>query len=189
MSAHFRHRRLVQRHVVVNADWVLSHRGQHSDVFMRYKEFAKEVGALGKDELVERTPDLMRILSDERMLRDAFDYLAANGGKAPGPDGMSYGDYSESDTWDLCRLLRDEIQDGSYEPGEERTRRVQKVSGKGFRRLTIQNVEDRIVQRVSVSILQPLFDPGFARWSFGFRPGRRPGMLWPWPNVSSLTGS
>jgi group II intron reverse transcriptase/maturase len=31
---------------------------------------------------------------------------------------------------------------------------------------------DRLIQQALLQVLQPIFDPGFSEWSYGFRPGR-----------------
>jgi len=38
--------------------------------------------------------------------------------------------------------------------------------------LGIPAVVDRLIQQAILQVLTPIFDPGFSRWSFGFRPGR-----------------
>ena len=44
-------------------------------------------------------------------------------------------------------------------------------SGGGVRRLGIPNVEDRIVERAVLGVLDPLIDPLLMPWSFGYRRG------------------
>jgi hypothetical protein len=51
--------------------------------------------------------------------------------------------------------------------------------------LVLQNIEDRVVQRAIVTILQPLLDPLFDERSFGFRPQR--GSLHALAHVERLT--
>ena len=58
----------------------------------------------------------------------------------------------------------------TYRPGPDRKVKIPKNSGKGTRTLKLQNVEDRIVQRAIVQVIQPFIDPGFAVTSFGYRP-------------------
>jgi hypothetical protein len=48
--------------------------------------------------------------------------------------------------------------------------RIPKGSGRGTRTLHIRNVQDRVVERSVVQVLQPFLDPGFAPFSFGYRP-------------------
>jgi len=65
------------------------------------------------------------------------------------------------DFWDLLRALSKAINDGTYRPGPDRTTRIAKSSRRGHRTLRLQNIEDRVVQRGIVQIIQPLLDPGF----------------------------
>ena len=41
-----------------------------------------------------------------------------------------------------------------------------------MRQLGIPTVLDRLIQQAMNQVLQPIFDPGFSEFSFGFRPGR-----------------
>src|SRR5207249_3057897 len=49
---------------------------------------------------------------------------------------------------------------------------ISKGPGRGGRPLVLSNVEDRVVERAVVSILQPLLDPQFDDRSFGYPPRR-----------------
>ena len=116
---------------------------------------------------------LMRYVADTRTLRRAFDHLSRKGGQAPGPDGRRYDDFHSTELWDLLKELRKEIRESRYEPGPERTITKSKGPGRGDRILTLQNIEDRVVQRATVEVIQPLLDPLFDSRSFGYRPRRR----------------
>ena len=72
--------------------------------------------------------------------------------------------------WALCRCLGRAIRAGAYRPGAERVRAISKGPGRGDRPITLQDVEDRVVQRAVVLIVQPLLDPFFNARSLGFRP-------------------
>jgi RNA-directed DNA polymerase len=45
-------------------------------------------------------------------------------------------------------------------------------AGGGRRPLGIPTVLDRVIQQALAQVLGPLFEPGFSRFSYGFRPGR-----------------
>jgi hypothetical protein len=81
------------------------------------------------------------------------------------------GRWAES-RWQLCRVLREDIRQGHYEPGQEHLCWIPKRSGNGKRPLIIQCIDDRVVQRATLMILQPLLDPRFDPRSFGFRPDK-----------------
>lgn len=42
----------------------------------------------------------------------------------------------------------------------------------GIRKLGIPTVIDRLIQQALNQILSPLFEKGFSKYSYGFRPGR-----------------
>jgi hypothetical protein len=109
-------------------------------------------------------------IADARTMRLAWDHLAFQGGQSPGPDGRRYTDYGSEEVWDLCKCLADAVRRGTYRPGPARIVEISKSSG-GTRPLALLNIADRVVQRATVSILQPLLDPLFDVRSFGFRPG------------------
>jgi hypothetical protein len=149
---------------------VSDHQGKPQDFLLRHRRHAKHVLLRGKEGLLEIAPHLLYRISDERTLSLAFDYLAAHGGQAPGPNGVHYSDFNTSQKWQLCRELRNEIRAGTYTTGAEYLRWIPKRSGKGKRPLIIQNIDARVVQRATVEIVQPLLDPRFDPRSFGFRP-------------------
>jgi retron-type reverse transcriptase len=159
---------------VVNAKWVIRHRGSANDFLPKYRRLAAQAVAEKRAGLRAIAPKLLWLIADQRTLFAAWQYLAANGGSAPGPDGYRYDDFSRTDVWHLCRNLRDEIRSGQYAVGPERVRRIRKASGRGWRPLVIQSIFDRVVQRAAVEIIQPLLDPLFDPLSFGYRPGRGP---------------
>jgi retron-type reverse transcriptase len=117
-------------------------------------------------------PHLFARAIDTRNLRVAWDYLAASGGQAPGPDGWSYADLDHHETWALLRQLHRALEGGSYGPGPERRIQIPKTSGRGHRTLRLQNIVDRVVQRAVLQVLEPVLDPRFVDNSFGFRPRR-----------------
>lgn len=118
-------------------------------------------------------PRLMRRLADARTLMAAAQDLLRRGRKAPGPNGLRLELLEKPELWSLCRALAQAVRNGTYRPGADRNVKIPKEGRQNeFRELTIQNAEDRVVARAAVLILQPLLEPGFFPFSFGFRPGR-----------------
>lgn len=158
---------LLQRGV----DPALLHAGDHRRLLEVHERHAALATSGHYPDLAPIGPLLMRRLADARTLRSAADDLRRSGGKAPGPNGNRLDDLGDDGLWSLCRSLAEAIRAGTYRPGPERRIQVPKEDG-GFRQLTLRNIEDRVVGRALVRILQPLLDPQFGPFSFGFRPRR-----------------
>lgn len=61
------------------------------------------------------------------------------------------------------------LREGRYYPMPARMFEMKKASG-GVRKLAILSVEDRIVQRAALDVIEPIFEAAFFDCSFGFRP-------------------
>ena len=90
--------------------------------------------------------------------------------KAPGVDGLSVEDY-ETNLRSNLRDLESRLQRGAYRPHPSLRKDIPKGNGK-TRPLGIACVEDKIVQRAIVMILEQIYEVDFMDTSFGFRPGR-----------------
>lgn len=102
------------------------------------------------------------------LLRDAF--LALKRRAAPGVDGVTWEDYGadlESHLQDLHRR----VHTGAYRAQPVRRRFIPKPDGRQ-RPLGIAALEDKIVQRAVVSVLESIYEEDFLGFSYGFRPGR-----------------
>jgi group II intron reverse transcriptase/maturase len=102
------------------------------------------------------------------LLEMSFERLERN--KAPGIDGQTMHDYEanlESNLEDLLQRLHRQ----SYRPKPSLRRDIPKGNGK-TRPLGIACVEDKIVQRAMVTILEKIYEVDFCDSSYGFRPGR-----------------
>jgi RNA-directed DNA polymerase len=99
-------------------------------------------------------------------------YRAIRPGAAPGVDGetwQSYGQQLEANLHDLHgRLHR-----GAYRARPSRRAYIPKADG-GLRPLGIAALEDKIVQRAVVEVLNAIYEADFLGFSYGFRSGRSP---------------
>jgi hypothetical protein len=113
---------------------------------------------------------LFGCLSDQRNLRCALDHIGRED-KAPGPNGLRPEELNNHERWALVQAFSESIRSGQYRLGPVRHRQIPKASGNGTRPIDIFNVQDKVVQRAVLQVLQPLLDPHFDERSFGFRPG------------------
>ena len=91
---------------------------------------------------------------------------------APGVDGVTWESYGQ----DLVANLRDlheRVQQGRYRASPGRRVYIPKADGRQ-RPLGIATLEDKIVQRAVVGVLNAVYEADFMGFSYGFRPGRNP---------------
>lgn len=101
-------------------------------------------------------------------LREAYYGLRPQA--APGVDGQTwqhYGEALETNLQSLCEQLRR----GAYRAKPVRRTYIPKADGRQ-RPIGIPTLEDKIVQRVTASVLQAVYEADFKGFSYGFRPGR-----------------
>ena len=102
------------------------------------------------------------------MLRAAF--FALKRDAAPGVDGLRWQDYET----DLDRRIEDlhaRVHRGAYRAQPSRRRHIPKPDGRQ-RPLAIAALEDKIVQRATVAVLNAICEEEFLGFSYGFRPRR-----------------
>jgi RNA-directed DNA polymerase len=109
-----------------------------------------------------------RMLSRQNLER-ALRQVERNKG-APGVDGMTVAELRPwlRTHWPTIRRLLDE---GHYRPQPVRRVVIPKPDG-GERELGVPTALDRLIQQAIAQVLTPIFDPGFSKSSFGYRPGR-----------------
>ena len=101
-------------------------------------------------------------------LREA--YFALKRDAAPGVDGVTWEEYGQ----DLEPRLQDlhrRVHQGTSRAQPVYRRYIAKASG-GQRPLGISALEDKIVQRAVIAILNQIYEEAFLGFSYGFRPGR-----------------
>src|SRR6478609_7167571 len=104
------------------------------------------------------------------MLRMAF--FALKREAAPGVDGLTWQDYEA----DLDRRIEDlhaRVQRRVYRALPCRRRYIPKPDGRR-RPLAVAALEDKIVQRATVAMLNAIYEEDFLWFSYGFRPQRGP---------------
>ncbi len=112
---------------------------------------------------------LMEEVVEPGNLNRGYQRVKANKG-APGVDGMTVDDLRG---WlvEHREELMASLLAGSYRPQPVRGVGIPKPGG-GVRQLGIPTVVDRLVQQAILQVLEPLLDPTFSEWSYGFRPRR-----------------
>jgi len=91
---------------------------------------------------------------------------------APGVDGVTWQDYGQDLVANL-RDLHDRVRSGRYQARPSRRAYIPKADGRP-RPLGIAALEDKIVQRAVVEVLNAVYEADFLGFSYGFRPGRNP---------------
>lgn len=102
------------------------------------------------------------------MLRLAYFELKRKA--APGVDGLTWSDYGADLEGNLASL-HDRVHRGAYRALPSRRRYIPKPDGRQ-RPLAIAALEDKIVQRAVVAILNSVYEEDFLGFSYGFRPRR-----------------
>jgi RNA-directed DNA polymerase len=119
-----------------------------------------------KDRDVRFTALLHHVTVDR--LREA--YRAIRSDAAAGVDGVTWRDYGQ----DLEANLRDlhaRVQRGAYRARPTRRVFIPKPDGR-LRPLGVASLEDKILQRAVVEVLNAVYEEDFVGFSYGFRPGR-----------------
>jgi group II intron reverse transcriptase/maturase len=101
-------------------------------------------------------------------LRDA--YRRSKREAAPGVDGVTWAQYGER-LEDNLRALHDRLHRGAYRAKPTRRAYIPKADGRS-RPLGIAAMEDKIVQRAVVEVMNAIYEQDFLGFSYGFRPGR-----------------
>ena len=103
-------------------------------------------------------------------LRSAFWAIRPNA--APGVDGVRWAAYQQ-ELEDNLADLHERLHTGRYQAKPSRRAYIPKADGRQ-RPLGIASLEDKIVQRAVVEVLNAIYEVDFLGFSYGFRPGRGP---------------
>jgi group II intron reverse transcriptase/maturase len=125
--------------------------------------------AASRDRTVRFTA-LLHHVYDLDALRAA--YFSLKRDAAPGVDGETWRHYGEALEENL-RDLSDRLTRGAYRAKPVRRVYIPKTDGRQ-RPLGVTALEDKLVQRATVEVLNAIYEPDFLGFSYGFRPGRSP---------------
>lgn len=115
------------------------------------------------------TEHLMEEICQPKNLKKALKRVLQNSG-APGVDGMEVKELPGylREHW---MEIEEQLCQGTYQPKLVKRARIPKPGG-GVRELGIPTALDRFIQQATLQVLQPLWDPTFSDYSYGFRPKR-----------------
>ncbi len=99
-------------------------------------------------------------------------YWALKPKAAPGVDGVTWEDYGQELEENL-RDLHARVHRGAYRARPSRRVYIPKADGRQ-RPLGVAALEDKLLQRAVVEVLNAIYEADFLGFSYGFRPGRSP---------------
>jgi RNA-directed DNA polymerase len=106
---------------------------------------------------------------DVEWLKAAYERVKPD--SAPGIDGQSWADYGKDLDKNLLSLL-DRAKSGSYVAPPVKRVQIPKGDGKETRPIGMPTLEDKVLQRAVVMLLEPIYEQDFKYFSYGFRHGR-----------------
>jgi RNA-directed DNA polymerase len=148
-----------------NAGQHNTHRTQSRANVSQALERIRQVAKQGKK--AEKFTALLHHVSSD-LLKTAFYELKADA--AAGVDGVIWKDY-EADLDHNIEELHARVHRGAYRALPSRRVYIAKSDGRQ-RPLAIAALEDKIVQRATVEVLNAVYEEEFLGFSYGFRPGR-----------------
>jgi RNA-directed DNA polymerase len=124
--------------------------------------------------LARQSPEMaftsLAYLMDIDWLKEAYRRTRKDG--AAGVDGMTAEEYEQDLEGNLQSLL-DRAKSGTYQAPPVRRVHIPKGgSSTETRPLGIPTLEDKLLQRAVVMLLEPIYEQDFLDCSYGFRPGR-----------------
>jgi group II intron reverse transcriptase/maturase len=124
--------------------------------------------------LAREAPDMaltsLSYLMDLAWMREA--YARTRKGGATGIDGVTAAEYATKLEDNLLSLLDRAKSGDRYRSPPVRRVHIPKGDGSQTRPIGIPTVEDKVLQRAVVMLLEPLYEQDFKDFSYGFRPGR-----------------
>ena len=151
--------------------WTKGNADQHSTCRAQNRvsveQALERIRKVARERKKERFTALFHHISIE-LLEQSFFELEENA--APGVDRLTWTDY-EADLECQFEDLHDRVQRGAYRPLPSRRVYIPKPDGRQ-RPLAVAALEDKIVQRAVVTLLNAIYEEDFLGISYGFRAGR-----------------
>jgi RNA-directed DNA polymerase len=111
---------------------------------------------------------LLHHIYDVERLRSAYEQLKRDA--AAGVDGETWRHYGKELDGNL-QALSERLKRGAYRAKPVRRTYIAKADGRQ-RPLGVPTLEDKLVQRATVEVLNAIYETDFLGFSYGFRPGR-----------------
>jgi group II intron reverse transcriptase/maturase len=108
-------------------------------------------------------------MMDKEWMREAYAQTRKDG--AVGVDGQTADEYGQELEKNLETLI-ERAKAGTYKAPPVRRVHIPKGTGKETRPIGIPTIEDKILQRAIVMLLEPVYEQDFHDCSYGFRPRR-----------------
>jgi group II intron reverse transcriptase/maturase len=128
------------------------------------------IGQAARTDKARRFTTLLHHVYNVETLHEA--YFSLKREAAPGVDGETWQTYGESLESNL-NDLSDRLRRGAYRAKPVRRVFIPKPDGR-LRPLGVTTLEDKLVQRALVMVLNCIYEVDFLGFSYGFRPGRKP---------------
>src|SRR5580692_6826738 len=125
------------------------------------------IAELAKEDPKRQFSSIAHLITSEK-LYEAFRSLRKNASAEI--DGVTYHQY-ETNAEENIRQLHQRLKEGKYRAQPLRRVYIPKENGKQ-RPISIPALEDKLVQKVMVEILNAIYEQDFLDCSYGFRPGR-----------------
>jgi RNA-directed DNA polymerase len=125
------------------------------------------IAELAKEDPKRQFSSIAHLITAEK-LEAAFRSLRKDA--SAGIDGVTYEQY-EANVEENVRQLHQRLKDGKYRAQPLRRVYIPKEDGKQ-RPISIPALEDKLVQKVVVDLLNAIYEQDFLNCSYGFRPGR-----------------
>jgi RNA-directed DNA polymerase len=125
------------------------------------------IAAMAKEDPKRQFFSIAHLITVEK-LYEAF--LSVRKDASAGIDGVTYEQYA-TNAEENIRQLHQRLVDGKYRAHPLRRVYIPKEDGKQ-RPISIPALEDKLVQKVVVALLNAIYEQDFLDCSYGFRPGR-----------------